>query len=60
VHEILVDFWKDSRIPVNKSCLKFYLQDFCVLIISHRAQDTGFNGLSFQEYHYVLTRELKG
>jgi hypothetical protein len=60
VHEILEDFWRDTRILVHKSRMKFYLQDFCTLIISHRAQNPGFNGLSFQVSHYALTRALNG
>jgi len=60
MHEIRVDFWRNTRILVNKSCEKFYLQDFCAVIVSHRAQNSGFNGMSFQEYHYSLTRALDG
>ncbi len=59
-HEIRVDFWRDCQILVNKSCMKFYLQDFCAVIISHRAQNTGLDGLSFQDYHHSLTSALEG
>ena len=44
MHEICVDFWRDSRILVNKSCIKFYFQNFCAVIISHRAQNTDLTG----------------
>jgi hypothetical protein len=44
MHEICVDFWRDSRILVHKSVLKFDLQDLCAVIISHGSQDSGFNG----------------
>jgi len=37
MHKILIDFGEDTGILVHKSCLKFYLQDFCEFIISHRA-----------------------
>jgi len=60
MHEIRADFWRDTGILVNKSCLKFYFQDFCTVIISHRAQNPGLNGLSFHVYHYVLTGALNG
>jgi len=60
MHEIRVDFWRDCQILVNKSCMKFYLKDFCAVIVPHRAQNTGLDGLSFQEYHHSLTRALEG
>ena len=60
MHKIRIDFGKDTGILVNKSCLKFDLQDFCALIISHGAQNPGFNGLSFQPYHHTLTSVLNG
>jgi hypothetical protein len=60
MHEIRVDFRRNSRILVNKSCMKFYFQDFCAVIISHRAKNTGLDRLSFQEYHHSLTSLLKG
>jgi hypothetical protein len=59
-HEIRMDFWGDIQKLVNKAILKLYLQDLCALIISHGAQDTGFDGLPFQEYHHTLTRALDG
>jgi hypothetical protein len=40
--------------------MKFYFQDFCAVIISHRAKNTGLDRLSFQEYHHSLTSLLKG
>jgi len=60
MHEICVDFWRDTRILVNKSCMKFDFKDFCAVIISHRAQNTWLDGLSFQKYHYSFTRALNG
>jgi hypothetical protein len=60
MHEICIDFWRDSRILVNKSVLKFDLQDFCAVIISDRAKNTGFHRQSFHGYHYTLTRALTG
>ena len=59
-HKILVDFRRDARILVHKSRLKFNFQVFCRVIISHRAQNTGLDGLSFQEYHHSPTRALNG
>ena len=47
VHKIAVDFWRDTRIPVNKSCLKFYLKNLCALIISYRVKNNRFYRLSF-------------
>ena len=59
-HKILVDFRRDARILVHKSRLKFNFQVFCRVIISHRTQNTGLDGLSFQEYHHSPTRALNG
>jgi hypothetical protein len=44
MHEVRKDFGRDSGILVHKSCLKFDLQDLCAVLISHGAQDPGFNG----------------
>jgi hypothetical protein len=60
MHEICIDFWRDSRILVNKSVLKLDLQDFCAVIISYRAKNAGFHGQSFHGYHHTLTRALTG
>jgi hypothetical protein len=40
--------------------VKFYLQDFCAVIISHRVQNPGLDGQSFHEYRHTLTRALIG
>jgi len=39
MHKIVIDFWRDTRIPVYQSCLKFYLENFCARIISHRVKN---------------------
>jgi hypothetical protein len=54
--EIFVDFWRDTGKLVNKSFVKFDLQNFCALIISHRTQNNGLNGLSFQRVSPVSYR----
>ena len=60
MHEIFIDFRKNSGKLVNLIVLEFYLEDFFALIISHGAQDRGLNGLSFQKYRQFLTRVLNG
>lgn len=60
MHEIRADFWGDTGILVNKSCLEFYFQDFCTVIISYGAQNPGLNGLSFHRYHHTFTSALNG
>ena len=60
MHEVRIDFWRDAGILVNKSVLEFDLQDFCAVIISYRAKNTGFHGQAFHGYHYTLTRALTG
>jgi hypothetical protein len=58
MHEIRVDVRRDTRILVNKTCVKFYLKNFYAFIISHTAQNPGLYGLSFQERHHSFTRAL--
>jgi len=58
-HEFHGNFWRDIKKLVNKAILKFDLQDLCAVIISHRAQNTGLDGLSFQEYHHSPTCALE-
>jgi hypothetical protein len=59
-NEIRIDLWRDLQKLVYKTVLKFDLQDLCAVIISHGAQNPGLDGLSFQEYHYSVTRALNG
>jgi hypothetical protein len=40
--------------------LKLYFQGSDAVIISHRTQNTGLDGLSFDEYHQFLTRLQTG
>lgn len=60
MHEIREHFWRDIGKLVNLAILEFNLQDLCTVIISHRTQDPGFDGLSVHGYHYSLTRALAG
>ncbi len=60
MHEICIDFGRDSGILVHKPVLEFYLQDFYMVVITYGAKDTGFHGLSFHGYHHSLTRALTG
>ena len=62
MHEIRVDFWRDPQIVVHNSCLKFQLQSFRGGIISHGAQNPGFDRQSFQRITTLLhvRRMVKG
>ena len=56
MHKIIVDFWRDTGIPVYKSSLKFYFQNFCTLIISYRVQNNRFYRLPF---HFISPLSYK-
>ena len=60
MHEICIDFWRDIQKLVHEAILKLYFEGSDAVIISHRTQNTGLDGLSFDEYHQFLTRLQTG